>query len=238
MKVFNRQPDSWQELQDFVGKMFRECNFDTHISKKVKLIRGSKEIDVYAQDTYSEHKPIILVECKHWHTLVKQETIHSFRTVVNDFGANIGFIVSKSGFQAGCYEAIKNTNIQLVSLEELQEIYHLRWRREMVKKYILYARLLQPYWHCSSKLPPYKNVENVDFNTQVLIGSAYSPICDLLLPDYFENGCVTYPFQIPVINDAFEIIGSVEIKNDREYFDFCEENHENGIRHFKMLFKE
>lgn len=238
MRVFNRQPNSWGELQDFVGKMFSECNFDTQISKKIELVRGFKEIDVYAQDLSSEYKPIILVECKYWDSLVKQETVHSFRTVVSDFGANIGFIVSKSGFQSGCYEAAKNTNIKLVSLDELQDVYHQRWRKEMIKNHVTYAVPLRPYWHCSSPLPPNKNVESVDFNTQVLIGKAYEPICDLLLRDFFENGFVKYPFHIPVINDEFEVIGSKEIKNDREYFDFCEENHKNALRHFKILFKE
>ncbi len=102
--------------------MFNECGFETEISKVVDLVRGKKEIDVFAQDTTSEHHPVIVVECKFWSKSVDQETVHSFRTVVEDCGANIGLIVSKSGFQSGCYDAAEKTNARLLSLRE-----RLRW---------------------------------------------------------------------------------------------------------------
>lgn len=114
--IFNSEPKNWKELQKYVGKMFEECCFETEISKVVDLARGKKEIDVYTKDTTSEYQPTILVECKFWNKPVYQEIIHSFRTVVNDFGANLGFIVSKNGFQDGCYEAAEKSNVRLVSL--------------------------------------------------------------------------------------------------------------------------
>ena len=48
----------------------------------VELIRGNKEIDVYAKDVENEYQPTILVECKFWNSPIPQEIIHSFRTVV------------------------------------------------------------------------------------------------------------------------------------------------------------
>ena len=92
--IFNSEPQNWNELQIYVGQMFEECGFETEISKVVDLVRGKKEIDVITKDISSEYLPIILIECKFWNKAVSQETIHSFRTVVSDFGASLGFIVS------------------------------------------------------------------------------------------------------------------------------------------------
>ncbi|MES3017418.1 MAG: restriction endonuclease [Bacteroidota bacterium] len=238
MKIFSREPDTWKELQDFVSQIFKECAFETEVSKVVNLVRGKKEIDVYTEDNSSDYKLVILVECKYWNAPINQEVIHAFRTVINDLGANIGYIVSKNGFQSGCYEAVEKTNIKLVSLKELEEIYHLKWRGEMVKKYSPYSKPLLPYWLCSSSPGKTANGKVVDFNTQLLLSRAYSPVCDLALRDYFEEGIVKYPFSIPVINDNLEPTGVLEIKNDREYFDFCEKNKELALRHHKILFEE
>lgn len=62
MKIFSTEPNTWQDLQNFVCQMFKECNFDVEVSKIVKLGRGKKEIDVCVQDNSSEHELKILVE--------------------------------------------------------------------------------------------------------------------------------------------------------------------------------
>ena len=153
--IFNSEPQNWKELQAYVGQMFEECGFETEISKIVDLARGKKEIDVFVRDTSSEYCPIILVECKFWNKPVNQETIHSFRTVMADFGANLGFIVSKNGFQAGCYDAVKKTNVRLVSLKELEKEFYQKWKQAMVKKYTPFADKLFPYWDTSGgKMAP------------------------------------------------------------------------------------
>ncbi len=92
--IFDSEPQIWQQLQAYVGQMFEECGFETEVSKVVELVRGKKEIDVFAKDIDGEYQPIILIECKFWNSPIPQEIIHSFRTVVSDYGANIGFIVS------------------------------------------------------------------------------------------------------------------------------------------------
>ena len=143
--IFNTEPKNWKDLQKYVGQLFEECGFETQIAKEISLVRGKKEVDVYAQDTSSEYKPIIIVECKHWNKAIPIEVIHSFRTVLSDFGANLGFIVSKNGFQSGCYKAVENTNMRLVSLLELETEYYSKWKQAMVKKYIKYADILFPY---------------------------------------------------------------------------------------------
>lgn len=235
--IFDNEPNNWKDLQNFVGQMFNECGFETEISKVVELVRGKKEIDVYTQDNSSEYKPIILVECKFWAKPISQETIHSFRTVVTDFGANLGFIVSKNGFQSGSYEAVKNTNIRLVSLKELEKEYYVKWKQNLTKHYMPYADRLFPYWDYPGKMPAYGG--SIDFEKQQLVYSAYAPICSLGPRDQMLDGFSrNYPITIPLINDELAQIGITQILTDRQYFNFVEQNKELAFKHFKILYRE
>jgi len=231
--IFNSEPQNWKELQTYVGQMFEECGFETEISKVVDLVRGKKEIDVFAIDTSSEYRPIILVECKFWNKALNQETIHSFRTVVNDFGANLGFIVSKNGFRAGCYEAVEKTNVRLVLLKELEKEYCQKWKQAMAKKYTIFAD-----WDPSGgKMPP--DGGKISWETQQLVHAAYRPVCSLGPTDFMQHGFIRrYPIDVPVLNDELAVIGEARISNDREYFDFVEKNKEKALRHFRILYRE
>lgn len=238
--IFNQKPKNWKELQNYVGQLFEECGFDTEISKVVELVRGKKEIDVYTTDKNSEYKPIILVECKFWNKPISQETIHSFRTVISDFGANFGFIVSKNGFQSGSYEAVKNTNIRLVTLDELEKEYYPKWKQGMAKKYVKYADELFPYWEPYGGKKP-KDGGTISWDEERLLSSAFNPICSLGPKDFMEElgGFKRiYPISIPKIDIDFNIVGEIKINNDREYFDFVEENKERALTYFKKLYRE
>jgi hypothetical protein len=235
--IFDDEPNNWKDLQNFVGQMFNECGFETEVSKVVDLVRGKKEIDVYTQDNSSEYKPIILVECKFWSSPISQETIHSFRTVVADFGANLGFIVSKNGFQSGSYEAVKNTNIRLVSLKELEKEYYVKWKQNMINRYMPYADRLFPYWDYLGKMPI--DGGTIDFEKKQLVNFAYRPICSLGPSDQMLKGFIRkYPITLPIINDELQQIGTTQILTDRQYFDFIEHNKEKALKHFKILYRE
>ena len=236
--IFNSEPKDWKELQAYVGQMFEECGFETEISKVVDLVRGKKEIDVYARDTSSEYQPTILIECKFWNRAVSQETIHSFRTIVTDFGANLGFIVSKNGFQAGCFESAEKTNVRLVSLGELEKEYYTKWKQAMANRYIPFADRLFPYWDpVGSKMPP--DGGTINWETQQLLYAAYEPVCGLGPGDYTLDGFWRqYPLKVPVLNDELEVMGEINISNDRDFFDFVERNKEKALEHFKILYRE
>jgi hypothetical protein len=236
--IFNTEPQNWKDLQNYVGQMFKECGFETEIAKVVDLVRGRKEIDVYAQDTLSEYKPIIIVECKFWNKAVHQEIIHSFRTVVADFGANVGFIVSRNGFQPGSYAAAQNTNIRLVSLADLEKEYYSKWKQAMVKKYIPYAYRLFAYWDPVGGKKP-KDGGIINWEIQQLVYTAYEPICSLGSDDFRLDGFKRkYPIIVPLLDDDLKVIGETKISNDRDYFDFVDANKEKALAHFKILYRE
>jgi hypothetical protein len=236
--IFNNEPKSWRELQNMVGRLFSECSFETRVSSKTTLVRGRKEVDVYAIDKLSEYEPIILIECKQWNKKVNQETVHAFRTVMADHGGNLGFIVSKVGFQSGAFEAVEKTNIRLVTLHELEVEYYSRWMAEMFKRYLPIADILYPYWDPVGGKMPQKNATKFSWDMSQRVHSAYLPLCSIGPWDIGKTFSRKFPLDVPLINDELDIIGTLSIKNDREFFDFAEANKDKALRHFKILYGE
>src|SRR5690349_14180800 len=105
--IFDHEPEGWRQLQDLVAQLFSEIGCEVRLSERVKLVRGAKEIDVLVRDPQITPPSIYLCECKFWSKPIPQETIHAFRTVVADFGAHRGFIISRIGFQSGAIEAVQ-----------------------------------------------------------------------------------------------------------------------------------
>lgn len=125
--ITNVIPNDWKDLQNKVSEILTRCGFSTQIEKKVKLARGSKEIDVYAEENIDFRKYSIIIECKYWKSNINQDIIHGFRTVANDLGCNKAYIISTSNFQKGAYEAIENTNIELLTWNEFQSVFFDTW---------------------------------------------------------------------------------------------------------------
>jgi len=125
----------WHDLQKHVCTLFNEMGYKAEIEKIIYLAgRGKKEIDVYIEDPNASHNQVYIIECKYWDTNVNQDVVHGFKTVMDGAGASTGFIISKRGFQSGAYEAIRFTNIQLLTFEELQHLYGNEWYRKKEAK--------------------------------------------------------------------------------------------------------
>ena len=120
-------PDDWRGLQHQVAQILRECGFTVKVEEVIDAARGKVEIDVFAEEDVQGRKYKIFCECKQWKTRVPQNVIHSFRTVVSDTGANLGYIVSSAGFQSGAFSAVELTNIRLVTWRQFQEEFEKRW---------------------------------------------------------------------------------------------------------------
>ena len=140
--ITEKKPDTWQDLQEWCAQILRECGWKTDTEVKVDLARGQAEIDVLATEIVQGREYKILIECKNWANRVPQSIVHSFRTVVADFGANTGYIVSKSGFQSGAYRAAEYTNVELLTWSGFQEALEVQWYWEYLTKYVV--RTLEP----------------------------------------------------------------------------------------------
>jgi hypothetical protein len=130
MFISDAEVRDWEDLQDKVAGFFREMGYHTATPADVELSgRGVKEVDVLVEDRRASVRTLILVECKWWGTAIPQDVVHAFSTVVQGTGANFGFIVSRVGFQSGAVEATRNTNITLLTFEQLQLAYGAEWYR-------------------------------------------------------------------------------------------------------------
>jgi len=126
--IYSTEPINWQDLQEKVASILRVCGCDSEVECTIETARGKVDVDVHAIDSSTSPKLTYLCECKHWGRAVPKSVVHSFRTVVSDCGAHIGFLISSNGFQSGAYEAAQNSNIRLVNWFEFQEVFIDRWK--------------------------------------------------------------------------------------------------------------
>lgn len=121
-------------MQQCVRDFFFEMNYDAECEKPIQRVRGKKNADVWIQDPLASVNTTYLVECKHWNSPVDGDVVDTFRTFMQDSGANTGFIISKIGFQRGAYERAKFTNIHLLTWENLQHVYGNEWFRKRLAR--------------------------------------------------------------------------------------------------------
>ncbi len=119
--IDNPNPESWQELQIKVCRIFQDIGFNAESNKTVTTPRGEIELDVFASDESNVDKIKYIVECKNWNKSIPQTVIHSFTTVMNETGGNVGYIISRKGMQKGALAFTKNTNITGLSYLDFQK---------------------------------------------------------------------------------------------------------------------
>jgi len=122
-----RSPETWKNLQNEIGQILRECGFYAKVDKSIETARGTVDVDVYAEDRSRIPEIKYLIECKNWKTRVPKTIAHAFRTVVSDFGANVGLIVSSAGFQSGAFDAVKKSSVKLLDWKEFQDLFINAW---------------------------------------------------------------------------------------------------------------
>lgn len=154
------EPKNWKDLERKVAHILKYCNCDVEIDKDLSIARGNTEFDVYAV-VKDKYKSICICECKYWNVRVNQDVVDSFRTRLSDVGANLGIIISKKGFQSGCYEKIKFTNIKLFSFEEFIEFYKEEYLLGRAKEL---AKLVIPLHHYSD---PTKNFYDSELEKKI-----------------------------------------------------------------------
>lgn len=133
-RIFDQDPRSWQELQNYVAQVFKEIGCNVETDAEVKLARDVVNLDVFVRDVTTVPHANYVCECKHWSRRIPKSTVHSFRTVMQDLGANHGFIISRNGFQAGAREVARFTNVDLLSWHEFEEMMFDRWLARVTER--------------------------------------------------------------------------------------------------------
>jgi hypothetical protein len=237
MPIFDREPEDWVHLQNLVGQMFTEVGCDVETGRSLQLVRGNKEVDVWVRDPDTTPPSEYLCECKFWSKAIPQEVIHAFRTVVSDYGAHRGFIVSRVGFQSGAYDAVRKTNVNIVTFAELQEMFFDRWRIAMGERFTPYADRLFPYWDYPGKMPRIKWGEEHVERRHLLI-EAYRPLLKLGPLARMERFIVQLPIVLPSLDSGGQINGQVVINSYRQLYDFIDSKKDEALKQFQILYGE
>jgi hypothetical protein len=112
----------WDNFQEEIAAYFITLGFDAETNKPVTGVRTGSDIDVYVRTKFMGQQLTWIIEAKKWKSKVPKEKVFALRMIVNDLGADRGFIISEVGFQKGAVEAAGMTNISLLTFDQLKEL--------------------------------------------------------------------------------------------------------------------
>ncbi|ALP35827.1 hypothetical protein ASL14_06235 [Paenibacillus sp. IHB B 3084] len=244
MRILESHPSDWKDLEVKVGKILNASGFIATVNKQIKTVRGRVNVDVYAEDVKSIPKSINLFECKYWSADIPQAVIHSFRTVLNDFGANSGFIIVKNGFQSGAYDAVKNTNVHLLSWNEFQDVFIERWLECTLD---ILNEIGLPLREYTDPLDMDKFYEKASDDDKEI----YKNLCVKYVGVALYSSKFFYQFQSGVMQIKKEqvdqlidkaikekLLGITRFHSYSDYFEFLQANCLEGMREFELLFEK
>ena len=148
----DREP-SWYEFQENIKEHFNSLGADAETNVRIQGVRTCHDIDIFVKTRFLGENITWIVEAKYWKSKVTKAQVLTLRSIVDDIGADRGFIISVAGFQSGAFEAANNTNVKLKTFDELKIDTKGLIETEILKTY--YKRLLlleDRYWSHSKRL--------------------------------------------------------------------------------------
>jgi hypothetical protein len=107
---------TWNEYQEAIAQFFRQLGYQAVTNQRVKGVRATHDIDVLVTLNSSAVESLWVVECKLWNRAITKQCVLTLQQIVADVGADRGFLLSESGFQAGAVDATLSSNITLTTL--------------------------------------------------------------------------------------------------------------------------
>ena len=167
--------------------------------------------------------------------------MHAFRTVLADYGANRGYLISTAGFQSGAWQAAQSSNVALVSWEELQRQFFDRWLNVMGNRLAEKADRVFPYLvaliadskgryqHWTDE----RKAEYADLDFKYgMFGDAVSHSAK---PKRFKK---VFPLIVADPDSNLRDRYGVELRSYREYFDFALPLADKTLVDFQGFFKD
>lgn len=114
---------NWSEYQEAIANSFRSVGLQASTNQLIQGARGQHNIDVVVRGKIFGQDLFWICECKLWQTSIPKEKILAFQQIVQDVGADKGFILSESGFQSGAIRAVANTNMVLINQQDITSEY-------------------------------------------------------------------------------------------------------------------
>lgn len=143
--IYHDEPKDWKDLQVRVAKIFSDMGYNAEIEKDITLVRGKVNVDVFATRKILNITETQIAECKYWTTAVPKSVVHSVRTILADYGANTGYIISRKGFQEGAHEAAQNSNLHLFDFNQFQTEFRTQWVNNVVDELEMMGYPLRKY---------------------------------------------------------------------------------------------
>ena len=144
-------PD-WYNFQEDICSHFNSLGADAKTNQTVQGIRTLHDVDILVKTKFLGANLTWVVEAKDWKSNIPKEKVFALRTIVDDIGADKGFIISQKGFQSGAYEAAISSNISLLTFEELKKSTFDYVSLEILKSFKLRTFILHfRYWSHSKQ---------------------------------------------------------------------------------------
>lgn len=111
----------WKQYQEEAASFFRSLGFNSKVEQTVQGVRGKHVIDVWVTGEIYGIPFKWVVECKHWKNNVPKEKVLALISIIQDIGADRGFLLSEVGFQSGAIRVSHGTNVILTSIADLKD---------------------------------------------------------------------------------------------------------------------
>jgi hypothetical protein len=185
------QTAEWYKFQEEICDYFKNLGTNAETNVTVQGVRTNHDIDVYVKTKFLGQDISWVIEAKKWKTKVNKLQVLGLRTIVDEIGADKGFIICENGFQSGAEEATTNTNIKLLTFSELKSLTKELLQTEIVSTYKDRLVILETrYWSHSKKLRQKYGLRGemwdypVNFSGQVLLITAHGAIESALHHEY------------------------------------------------------
>jgi len=243
--ITSESPTDWRDLQSKVASLLKGCMFDVEIEKKIEGARGTIDIDVYAEEIIGGRRYAIACECKYWTAKIPQSVIHGFRTVISDVGANLGYIITTSGFQSGSITASNFSNIKLLTWPGFQKEFEETWYPHYLARAHSLLAILEVDFGQFSHLQDddkkqmneiVKKAHKFRSAMQYLIDSYYKnlPLVTCLTPADLKQAREVVPEQFLHITAPKQMLEAIDAYNHESYARACEiyaRNRHRKIQH-------
>ncbi|WP_264273354.1 restriction endonuclease [Duffyella gerundensis] len=142
-----RKESLWYQFQEDIKSHFIALGAYAETNVKVEGARGEHDIDVLVKSKFLGGDVTWLIEAKDWKTKIPKEKALAFQAIVQDVGADRGFIISDKGFQRGAIKCVNKSNVSLRTFEDLKKETQDYIQSEIISYYEKRMNLLHKrYW--------------------------------------------------------------------------------------------
>lgn len=185
------ESSDWYQFQEDICEYFDSIGASAETNVTVQGVRTSHDIDVLVKTKFLGEDLTWIVEAKKWKKRVNKLQVLGLRTIVDDIGADRGFIISEAGFQSGAYEAAENTCVKLKTFNELKSDTKELVEAEIVKTYKKRLELLEiRYWSHKKSIRKQYGLRQeigdfpIPFSGQLLMRTAHEALIEAERKNY------------------------------------------------------